>query len=109
MHDNFSVHIAGLVDIRLRDHSIPLLPNWHPCSPDLNPIEHLWVRLEELVYECLPDLDTNQNKAEQERSLTEVLPSCWEALEPLLIRSLVQSMPDSIDARIHANGRQTRY
>jgi hypothetical protein len=38
-----------------------------------------------------------------------VLPSCWEALEPLLIRSLVQSMPDSIDARIHANGRQTRY
>ena len=109
MQDNASVHTAGVVGIWLRDHFIPILPNWPPYSPDLNPIEHLWARLKEMIYERHPDLDSIQDKAEQERILTEVLPSCWEALDPLAIGSLVQSTPDRIEACIRANGWQTRY
>jgi hypothetical protein len=41
MQDDASIHTAGVVAIWLRDHFIPLLVNWPPDSPDLNPIEHL--------------------------------------------------------------------
>jgi hypothetical protein len=109
MQDNASVHTAGITRIWLRDHFIPILLNWPPYSPDLNPIEHLWARLKELIYERHPDLDSIQNKNEQERVLKEVLPLCWEVIDPLVIRSLIQSMPSRIEACIAAQGWQTRY
>ena len=30
---------------------------WPPYSPDLNPIEYLWFRLKQLVYEVRPDIE----------------------------------------------------
>lgn len=109
MQDGASIHTAGVVDIWLRDHFIPKLLNWPPYSPDLNPIEHLWAKLKELIYERHPELDGVQSKVEQERILKEVLPSCWEAIGLSIIESLVKSMPARIEACIRANGWQTRY
>ena len=76
MQDNASIHTAGVVAIWLRDHFIPQLLNWPPYSPNLNPIKHLWARLKEMIYERYPELDSIRSKVEQERILTEVLPSC---------------------------------
>jgi transposase len=109
MQDNASIHTAGVVAIWLRDHFIPQLLNWPPYSPGLNPIEHLWARLKEMIYERHPELDSIRSKVEQERILTEVLPSCWEAIQPSIIESLVNSMPARIEACIRANGWQTKY
>jgi hypothetical protein len=109
MQDNASIHMAGLVNLWLKDHFIPILPDWHPYSPDLNPIEHLWARLKEMIYERYPGLDGISSKDEQERILKEILPLCWEALNPSLIESLINSMPTRIEACIAANGWQTKY
>jgi transposase len=45
VHDNASVHTATTTLDWLRDHFIPLLLDWPPYSPDLNPIENIWYRL----------------------------------------------------------------
>ena len=107
--DNASIHKAGFVDIWLRDHFIPTVLNWPPYSPDLKPIEHLWARLKEMIYERHPELDSIQSKVEQERILEEVLPLCLQALNQSIIESLVESMPARIEACIAANGWKTRY
>lgn len=62
-----------------------------------------------MIYERYPDLDSIESKSEQERILKEVLPSCWEAIGPSVIKGLVNSMPDRIEACIRANGWQTRF
>ena len=62
-----------------------------------------------MIYERYPELDGIQSKAEQERILKEILPLCWEALNPSLIESLINSMPVRIEACIAANGWQTKY
>jgi len=49
-----------------------------------------------------------KSKPEQERILEEALPSCSEAIDPLVIEGLVKSMLDRIEACMLANGWQTR-
>ena len=46
MQDNASIHTAKVIRKFFQDHAIELFE--HPAvSPDLNPIEHMWVRLKE--------------------------------------------------------------
>ena len=44
-HDNDPKQIAGMVKDWLKQKKTETL-NWPPCSPDMNPIEHLWDELE---------------------------------------------------------------
>ncbi|GFU40689.1 transposable element Tcb2 transposase [Trichonephila clavipes] len=59
---------------------------WPACSPDMNPIEHVWDALGRRVAGHQPPPQTLQ---EWERALLEE----WDRIPQLVINSLIDSMP----------------
>ena len=74
MQDNAPIYTAKAVREWLEEMGVEVLP-WPPYSPDLNPIEHLWFRLKNLVYQVNPDIKKVPGSAETVRN------AMWEALE----------------------------
>ena len=103
MDDNAPPHTAHIVKNHLRRRGIQqFTTGWPSKSPDLNPIEHLWDHMKNVVqkrirpHHRLPDL---------RRMLTQE----WNRLQPVVINRLVHSAHRRIEACIAANGGHTRY
>lgn len=71
-----------------------------PQSPDLNPIENLWFKLEQEIRKR-PVSSASEMK---QRLLEE-----WQNLPPTYLHSLVASMPRRLAAVIKAQGGHTKY
>jgi transposase len=54
MQDNASIHTAKKITQWFEDEGILVL-DWPPCSPDMNPIGHLWARMKEWIVQHYPD------------------------------------------------------
>ena len=81
--------------------------DWPPYSPDLNPIEHLWYRLKQKVYEVRPDIEQFGGGADRVRdALSDALERVWYLIEEDL---LVESTPWRVAACIKAEGWYTKY
>jgi transposase len=55
MQDNAPIYLARQIQQWFKDNGIPLM-KWPPFLPDLNPIEHAWAKLKELIYKLDPEL-----------------------------------------------------
>ena len=99
--DNARPHRARVVNEFLQNQEIRRL-DWPACSPDLNPIEHLWDQLQRRISgrNTLP-----QTLDELQTALLEE----WEAIPQDCIKTLVRSMPRRLQAVINARGGPTRY
>ncbi|KAJ9483494.1 hypothetical protein VN97_g9908 [Penicillium thymicola] len=64
MHDNAPIHTARVIKAWLWENAIPIT-SWPPYSPDLNPIEHAWAKLKEMVDRLDPVLDKVEGTKEQ--------------------------------------------
>jgi transposase len=101
MQDNARPHTAAVVTNFLDELGIHRL-NWPACSPDLNPIEHLWDEIKRRLRKRRPPIVTlNQ--------LRGALQDEWENIDEALIQTLIESMPRRIRAVIGARGGHTRY
>ncbi|GFX56277.1 transposable element Tcb2 transposase [Trichonephila clavipes] len=87
MDDNSRPHRANLVEDFLFEERIVQM-EWPACSPDMNPIEHVWDALGRRVAGREPPPQTLQ---ELERALLEE----WDRIPQLVINSLIDSMPQS--------------
>ena len=107
--DNAPVHTASIVTEWFAQHNIQV-DKHPPYSPDLNPIEHVWVVLKQKLHKQYPDIANTPGGPDAVRArLVEVLPKVWDTLPEQLFDNLYRSMPDRVAAVIDAKGWYTRY
>ncbi|GFU39777.1 DDE_3 domain-containing protein [Trichonephila clavipes] len=76
--------------------------DWSTQSPDLNPIEHLWDELERR-------LRSQPNQPSSLQALTSAVMDAWKAIHMVTYQKLVENLPKSVQAVIHAKGGPTSY
>src|SRR5882762_11828674 len=84
-----------------KDNSIDVMV-WPAQSPDINPIEHLWVDLKKA-------LNKYPNPANGVHELWERVVEEWNKIPPETCQNLIESMPRRIQAVIKAKGGHTKY
>ena len=100
-HDNARPHTAIVTRDFLTNNHINTLP-WPALSPDLNPIEHLWDRIDRDV----------RNQIVQPRTphqLAQAVMNAWNQVPQMDIRRLVLSMRRRCTAVVAAQGGHTTY
>ncbi|GFS76076.1 transposable element Tcb1 transposase [Trichonephila clavipes] len=101
MDDNCMPHRANLVEDFLFEEGIVRI-EWPACSPDMNPIQHVWDALGRQVAGRQPPPQTLQ---ELERALLEE----WDRIPQLVINSLIDSMPQRCSTLLAVRGNHTPY
>ena len=106
--DGASIHRSRDSLGYLESHGIEPI-DWPPYSPDLNPIEHVWKRLKELVYQMHPEFqDLKENEADKELAKAWIK-EAWDAIDPDFIGDLLDSIPRRRLAVRRARGWYTKY
>src|SRR5579859_4389878 len=93
----------------IEEHGFTVM-DWPLNSPDMNPIEHLWVYLKNELHQRYPDTKTLYGSPETIRKMLRLrlLEVWWDIGEQVLDR-LVESMPHRVQALLEAEGWYTTY
>ncbi len=92
-------HTAKGTESWFNDHGVTVL-DWPVNSPDLNPIENLWVIVKRKMR------DTRHNNADE---LKATVKETWASIPPQQCHKLITSMTRRIEAVIKAKGAPTKY
>ena len=92
---NTQMHIAKIAKEQHEKHNIWVI-GWPPCSPDLNPIEHVWKALKHGLYRLYPNLHALNNTADVE-ILKARIKEAWKYIYQAHIQKLVASIPARLD------------
>jgi DDE superfamily endonuclease len=109
MHDNAPCHTAKKVTEYLKKRRLPTM-KWPAQSPDLNPIENLWVDFKSRFHKAFwqQGLRRSTTSDNLERCAM-LLKKLWEQQGMELIDKLIESMPRRVAAVIAARGAHTKY
>jgi transposase len=99
--DNDPKHTSKKAKQWMKNNEITLL-DWPPQSPDLNPIEHLWVDIKD-------KLDEYPTYAKGVWEVWERVEEVWNNVPPETCQNLIESMPRRLEAVIKAKGGHTKY
>jgi len=99
--DNDPKHTSKKATKWFKDNSIDVMV-WPAQSPDINPIENLWVDLNKT-------LNKYPNPAKGVHELWERVAEEWNKIPPETCQNLIESMPRRIQAVIKAKGGHTKY
>ena len=99
--DNDPKHTSNKATKWFEDNDIQVLV-WPPQSPDISPIEHLWVNLKHAMQQY-PRPPSGVHEL-WDRVVEE-----WNKIPPEACQKLIESMPRRIQAVIKAKGGHTKY
>uniref|UniRef100_A0A803J4G0 Tc1-like transposase DDE domain-containing protein n=1 Tax=Xenopus tropicalis TaxID=8364 RepID=A0A803J4G0_XENTR len=99
MQDNARPHVAGVCQQFLQDEGIDAM-DWPACSPDLNPIEHIWDIMSRSIHQRHVAPQTIQ-------VLVDALVQVWEEIPQETIHHLIRSMPRHCREVMQARGGHT--
>jgi uncharacterized protein YukE len=109
MQDNAPIHTAWIIKKWFEDNGISTI-DWPLYSPDLNPIEHAWAKLKEMIYQLDPDIENYQGSiGDLKDRFNDLIECAWEGLGQEYFDKLIESMPRRIQAVIEAKGWYTKY
>ena len=97
--DNATPHRSAVVQQQLLDNSVAEIFFQTPSSPNLNPIENVWVILKR---------ELAKHNCQTAQQLHEALEAKWQMLMPDDIRPFAESMHRRLEAVIDADGGQTK-
>ena len=99
--DNARPHVANVTRNFLQANDINVLP-WPACSPDCNPIEHVW----DYMGRRLRQRNPQPNNVHE---MTVALQDEWARIPRYLLRNWCGSMKRTLAAVIASRGGHTRY
>jgi DDE superfamily endonuclease len=109
MQDNAPIHKTRKVIDWFTEYGIHVM-DWPPYSPDLNPIEHLWIHLKQKMYIVNPNIDNITGGEDNIRVIVfRALFTAWELIDEDIIYNCLDSMITRINAVIAAEGWHTRF
>jgi len=109
MQDNLSIHTSKLARTWFKDNDWVVAK--HPAySPDLNPIEYVWVYMKRQLHQRYPNLINMPGSPEVVKgALAGALKEIWYGIPESLLESLYTSIPHRVAAVIKAEGWYTKY
>ena len=108
MQDNTSIHTAYKVQDWFKEQRIPCV-DWPLCSPNLNPIEHVWKVLKKTVLDLHPELEDIRGEENICQALGTALQEAWSLIPKEYFDRLIESMEARVKAVIKAKGWHTKY
>ena len=106
--DNAPSHTAHLVRDYLTELGYEVM-DWPPISPDLNPIENLWMLLKQKIYQLRPELLHMRNNDTTLELMIATAQQAWQELDLSILEHLSETMPHRVEAIIKSNGWYTKY
>jgi transposase len=94
MQDNAPCHKAANTISHLNEWGVPLLPDWPPYSPDMNPIEYCWSWMTRHV---------NRARPTSLPGLKIAIEHAWEEMPQATIQAYIDHVPRTLE-RIDAAG-----
>lgn len=80
MQDNASIHTAKKAKKWSEEPAIPLL-DWASYSPDMNPVERVWAKMEQWICKHHPELLNPGKSQEAYDQLAGATEEAWNALD----------------------------
>ncbi|GBN13143.1 Transposable element Tc1 transposase [Araneus ventricosus] len=104
MQDLSSIHTSHLSKRWLHEHNVPVMEDWPPKGPDMNPVENVWAELVRRI-----EIQRRHTGIENENQLWEDILQAFNELPNDYFENLINSMPNRVQTVAKKHGGWTKY